>query len=179
MATQIACIISSIRQNGNEFEPHFVQNMIAGESYSGSIDTLPDGTPIPNTKDFISGTDDLVTAAGLTLCYVIADSARIIIADGNVNYLVLWRMDIASPHASTQSPNDDMSSAELSALQTYLADRLGYTSTQISNWLVNKFNVADQSALVTWSTSRARTATVVKIMQALSYFAEAKAEIEQ
>lgn len=179
MAQQLACVMSTIRGPADGFKPHFVRAMQDDERYSGSITRLPDGSTIPNTKDFIPGDDDLITAAGLTLCYVYADETRVTAADSNANYHVLWCMYTQSPFTTSQFPHDNMPASELSALQTYLSDRLGYTGTQITNWLISKFEVANQSEAVAWATSRPRTATVTKLMVALSHYADAQGELAQ
>ncbi len=177
MAEQLACLLSTIRSTVDGFEPHFVQTMIAGERFSGSINRTPDGTLIDVTKDFVpSGLD---TVLGLTLCYVYADETRITLADSNANYHVLWRSFIDNELADTTlEPKNNMTSGNLLALQTYLVNRLGYSANVISNWLIDKFNVANQAALVEWSTTRPRTKTVQKIMQSLSDFASAKVELD-
>ena len=178
MAEQLACLFSTIEQDSNVWQPVFVGQLQSGERFSGSIENLPDGSTIPVVKDFSPSANDLDTAAGLTICYVYADETRITAGDGLSQYHVLWRMYADAPHTTTQMPGDNMTGAELSAIQTYLETNTPYSASQISNWLQNKFEVASQQAAVTWATGRPRTATVSKLMQAMQIWSEAKAELE-
>lgn len=180
MAEQLACVFSTVEQLPDDsFQPSFVSNMQAGERFSGSIERLPDFTQIPVAKDFVTSGSDLITAQGLTLCYVWADETRVTLADGLAQYHVLWRMytdDNLNP--TPQMARHDMTGTELSAIQSYLSTITGYNEATISSWLVNQFNVETQQEAVNWSTSRPRYQTVHKLMIALSRYAEAKAELD-
>lgn len=183
MALQQACFISTVEKVDGVWRPTFAGNLQAGESYTGVVSTAPDGSAIPVAGDFLGSGGDLVTAAGLTIVYVTADETRITAGAALPQYHLLWRQYIASSITggvfdAGQNPGDNMTGAELSAILAYLATNTVYSEAVITQWIINKFAVSTQQQAVAWSTSRPRTATVAKLMQAFRIWSAAKSELE-
>lgn len=169
-------------------DPITVPLLAAGESLNLEITGIlnSDGVTV-DTANIVSFVSSEIAEIQAIIDTEVAAEQAIIIASAAAEGLVLEAQEApqllgltfnAKYGDTSLEPSANMTGANLTALQAYLVDRLGYNATRIRNWLVNKFEVADPNELGTWATSRPRTRTIAKIMQILSHFSSAKAELD-
>lgn len=91
----------------------------AGESVMMRGSTYMKGTP---------------TTQHVCLAEMWADEARIVLLDGTVHHVIATWYEDAEQGATGRALDDPLSSAEVSALSSWLITKTGKTNTQIANW---------------------------------------------
>lgn len=144
---QLAWVFTHWTVVNGVYTPALVANITEGESVTCARDFWMRGTPL---------------ARHMLVVKAIAEEARINLLNGAVHFVIAtaWE-DESNQSPTTRLWSSALSSAEVTALSTYLTTKTGLTNTQIAAW----FGLS-AAQLSNWLQTNPRSEAIAKMLEA-------------